>query len=46
MIEGSPQHHLLNGPTQAAVVKTEVVGVGRQADSVSKANSRQMCGIH
>lgn len=26
MIKGSPQHHLLSDPTQAAVSETEVLG--------------------
>lgn len=43
MIEGSLQHYLLNGPTQAGVGRTEGLG---QADSVSKAKSRQLWGIN
>ena len=43
MIERSPWYHLLNGPTQAGVGKTEGQG---PADSVSKAKPRQLWGIN
>lgn len=43
MMKESPQHHLLNGPTQADVGKTEG---GEQIVSVSKANPRQMRGVN